>query len=73
MLAVQSNSVCRIDLTFIGHLGTGFVIGETPSEYVLATNADVIEGALGNYWLKYGELSLMCSFDSEQFADGPVY
>ncbi len=70
----QSASVCRIDLDYLGHLGTGFVVGENSEHYVILTNAHVIEGALNNYWRRDDQLKLRCGFaveDSE--LAGPFY
>lgn len=69
----ESKSVCRIDLTFIGHLGTGFLIGQNDTHYIIATNAHVIESAVSNHWLKYDELKLRCSFNIESNSSEPVH
>lgn len=65
ILETQSKSICRIDLSYIGHLGTGFIAGENNEHYIILTNAHVIETALSNYWQRDKFLRLKCGFDVE--------
>lgn len=69
----ESKAVCRIDLSFVGHLGTGFLISQTEAHYIVATNAHVIEGAIARHWLKYDELKLRCSFNVESNCSDLIY
>lgn len=76
----SAKSVCRIDLCMDGytpiHLGTGFVIGTNENgQFVLMTNAHVIDGAKQYGWSSQSGINLACDFkrdtagtSSQQFA-----
>jgi ribosomal protein L39E len=67
IVETPAKSVCRIDLCMDGytpiHLGTGFVIGtNTDNQFVLMTNAHVIDGAKRYGWPSQEGTSLACNF-----------
>jgi hypothetical protein len=70
LVEAPAKSVCRIDLCLDGytpiHLGTGFVIGTNANDqFVLMTNAHVIEGAIKNGWSEREGIDLACDFTRE--------
>jgi Trypsin-like peptidase domain len=73
LVEAPSKSVCRIDLCMDGytpiHLGTGFVIGTNVNDqFVVMTNAHVIEGAIKNGWSDREGIDLACDFTRETVA-----
>jgi hypothetical protein len=76
IVAAPTKSVCRIDLCMDGytpiHLGTGFVIGTNVSgQFVVMTNAHVIDGAKQYGWQSQDGINLACDFtrDSVDISD----
>ncbi len=67
IVEAPAKSVCRIDLCMDGytpiHLGTGFVIGTNVNgQFVVMTNAHVIEGAKQYGWTSQVGINLACDF-----------
>jgi Trypsin-like peptidase domain len=72
IVEAASKSVCRIDLCRDGytpiHLGTGFVIGtNVHGQFVVMTNAHVIDGAKQHGWSSQHEIKLACDFARDTF------
>lgn len=67
MVQTAAKSVCRLDLKIDGympiHLGTGFVVGQDEDgQFVVMTNAHVVEEAVRYGWPALTGLELACDF-----------